>query len=750
VKKILSLLPVLLLNLALVSAEPVRVKNVTFQGNNFISTEKLLLLIKSRSGADYSEEILREDVKRLTETGYFAEVAYHVQPVADGVDVVFQVKENPIIKEIYITGNRAVKTSTLRKKLGVEKGTLWDETKLLAGLEEVRKLYQEKGLLLTEVSHRIEPREDGIDVFVEIDEGHRRNITAVVFEGNRSFPASRLRKLMKLKARRLPFSMGRYKEELFEPDLSAIERFYKSQGYLEAKVSGTQEPVGRKKLLLRIRIEEGQQYYLGTIKFSGDLLVPETELRSLLVLAKEGEVFDENKAQENVNRLQKFYSDRGYIRARLQALPEPASEANRINLTYQVEPGNTYTVDEVVIRGNVRTKDKVIRREVTLAPGDLFSGRQVEKTFGRLRDLNYFEDIKLFPEFTVSADQANLVVEVKEKEKTGMLLFGGGFSSVDKLTGFVSLEQTNFDLTNFPRFTGGGQDLKLWVQLGETNQGFYLSFTEPYFRDRPVWVGTDLYRWTRDWDEYDEKRLGGDLRLGRRWENFSLGFIIKSERVNLSDILIPSIVDQAGKYQKNSLTTSLEYFRLDSKLFPTKGFSSTTTAEYAGGPFQGDLNFWKLTLEEHFYYPLPFKKVIFHSKTYLGTIREMGDTADIPIFERFFGGGIGTVRGYKERSLGPHDPTTGDPLGGKSLFAQTLEVLYPIYQEILKGVAFFDVGNVWEKAVAFGDLRKGAGVGLRVVIPLFRTPIQLDYGVALDRKPGEDRGRLHIGMTFGF
>jgi len=749
VKKILPLLPVLLLSVNVLAAS-FKVKNVIFEGNKFISTQKLLLLIKSKSGADYSEEVLREDVKRLAETGYFADVSCSVQSEEDGTVVIFRVKENPVIKEIQFTGNRQIKTADLSKKLGVEKDTLWDESKFLAGLEEIRKLYQEKGLVFTEVTHQVEPLEEGIKVVVQIEEGQKRVVREIVFEGNKSFPASRLRKLMKVKQRRIPFSLGRFKQEDLEKDISTIETFYKNHGYLDVSISSSREPAGKERLIVRIKIEEGLQYRLGKIRFAGNLLVPETELQKQLVLVKEGDYFDESKAQGNLARLQKFYFDRGYIQVQIQSLPEPALKDNKINLTYQIEPGNVFTVDEVVIRGNVRTKDKVIRREVVLAPGDTFSVQALDKTFGRLRDLNYFEEVRIFPEFSLAPDKANLVVDVKEKEKTGILMFGGGFSSVDKLVGFISLEQTNFDLTNFPKFTGGGQDLKLWLQIGQTNQGFYLSFTEPYFLDRPVWLGTDLYRWTRDWDEYDEKRLGGDIRFGRRWEDFSLGFTVKSERITLSDVTIPSIASQAGTYWKNSLTTSFEYSRLDSRLLPTRGFSSRSSLEYAGGPFQGDLNFWKLTLEENFYYPLPFKKTIFHSKTYLGTIRETGDTSDIPIFERFFGGGIGTVRGYEERSLGPKDPTTGEPLGGRSIFAQSLEVLYPIYQDILKGVFFFDIGNVWDKQMSFGDLRKGAGAGLRIMVPLFRTPIQIDYGIALDREKGQEKGRFHFGMSFGF
>lgn len=747
--KRLIILPWLLLSfLVRLAANPAVISRVQVTGNKAVSLQKILLLMKSRPGAEFSEENLREDIRRLAETGYFSDVSYQTQD-QDGAKVItVTVRENPVLDRITFTGNRVFKTKDLKATLGLAEGAVWDEARLSRGLEEIRKKYEEKGVLFTEVTSSTIIKEDRVILNVQITEGRRAAVGEIVFEGNYAFPASRLRKLLKTKVRRMPLVRGTFKQEIFDQDLANLQRFYRQHGYLDSMVQP--EPVVRekKRLVLKIKLNEGRRYFLGEISFKGNLVVPESALRDQLVLKKKGEVFNQEKAEANLAQIKRFYLDRGYVRVFVEPVPEKGAIPEVINLTYFVEPGQVFSVDEVIIKGNTKTKDKVIRREVKLAPGEEFSGRQLTRSYNNLRDLNYFEEINLYPEPMAEEAKANLMVEVKEKERTGVFMFGGGFSSIDKLIGFVSVEQTNFDITNWPSLTGGGQDVKLWLQMGSVSRNFSLSFTEPYFLDRPVWLGPDLYNLERDWDDYSEKRLGGDLRIGRRWDDFSLGFMMKSEKIDLSDITIPSLADQAGRWRKNSLTTSLDFHKVDSLRFPTKGSRTLATLEYAGGLFQGDLDFYKGTVEQNFYYPLG--RCIFHSKTYAGMIEGFGDTETIPIYERFYGGGIGTVRGYKERSLGPKDPATGASLGGNALFAQNFELLYPIYQDIIKGVVFIDIGNVWQDWDNINSPKKGVGTGVRVAVPFLSAPIQIDYGIALDREAGESRGRLHLGMSFGF
>lgn len=721
-----------------------KIGKVEIFGNRKVSKQKILLLLKSRPGAEYNEEFLKEDIKRISQTGYFSSVSYQIEEKEGKVFIKIFLKENPVIERIKFKGNRYIREKRLRDLLGIKEGEIFRVQKVKEGIEKIKKEYEKENFLFTDIDYEKEIKDGKLYLTVKIKEGFRAYVGKIIFEGNKHFSSRKLKKLMKIKERKMPFRKGSFKKEIFEKDLEKIKEFYHRNGFLQAEIVDAKIIPAGKRINLKIKIFEGKRYYLGKIYFKGKKIFDEKVLRSLLVLKNEGEVFDEKKSNMNLKKIEEFYFDRGYIKAKVVPIPEIVPPS-KINITYLIKPGNIFYIKEVKIKGNTKTKDKVIRREIELLPGDKFSGKKIKESFNNLRDLNYFEVINIYPEFTDEPNMVNLVVEVKEKEKTGLFMIGGGYSSIEKLCGFVSIEQSNFDITNPPSFVGGGQNLKLWVQVGSKSSGFNLSFTEPYFLDKPVWFGPDIYNFTTSWEDYSEKRFGGDIRIGRRWKNFSIGFKALSESVKLFDVEIPSIVSEEGKRRKNSLTTTFNFFKIDSLRFPTKGVNTEISLEYAGGIFGGDLNFIKTTFEGNYYHP--FKKLIFHSKTYLGSIHNFGDV-DIPIYERFFGGGIGTVRGYEERSLGPKED--GYPIGGNVIFAQSLELFYPIYKDVLKGVVFFDAGNVWKKWKEFGSLKKGVGAGLRIYTPIFSAPIQIDYGFALDREPGQDRGRLHIGMSFGF
>jgi len=748
-KKSLTILLLLLLSISFTGILfPLEIKEVRIQGNKNVSTQKILLLLKSRPQTKYDKELLKDDIRRLGETGYFSDISYTEEEKGGEIFITINLKEKPVIEKITFNGNRKIKTKHLKKYIGIGKGEIFNEVKLMDGINEIKKTYEEKGFLWANITYETEQKKDKVFLNVNISENQKAYVGKIIFEENRHFSSSKLRKLMKVKQRKMPFLRGTFKPDTFKKDIKNIERFYQKNGFLDVKFTEKSISFKKRRLTLKLVISEGKQYFLGEISFKGNLVFDEKNLRDVLPFKKNGEVFNEEKAEENLRNIKQLYFDKGYIKTIVEVFPEQGSSEKIINITYFINPGNVFYIEEIKIKGNTKTKDKVLRRELKLFPGDIFSGEKVTKSFNNLRDLNYFENINIYPEFTEEPDRADLTVEVKEKEKTGILMFGGGYSSIDKIVGVVSLEQTNFDIKNPPGFTGGGQDLKLWVQIGSETTGYNLSFTEPYFLDKPIWLGVDLYSFDRDWDEYTEKKIGGDIRVGRRWEKFSLGFKIKSESVKLSDITIPdsSIQSQEGTHRKNSFTTTFNFINLDSRTFPEKGHKTTLEMEYAGGIFQGDIDFIKLILEEHLYYPI--KKFTFHSKTYFGIIKKMGDTDTIPIYEKFFGGGIGSVRGYEERSLGPK---IGDYfIGGNTIFAQNFELFYPIYKKILKGLIFFDIGNVWEKWGDFNDLKKGVGAGLRIQTPLFSAPIQLDYGIALDAETGEERGRLHIGMSFVF
>ncbi|HPP29620.1 MAG TPA: outer membrane protein assembly factor BamA [bacterium] len=744
-KKAKILLLCLLLNSVLLFSQNI-INSIEVSGNKNVSKEKILLLMKMKPGGQFNEGILREDIKRIAESGFFSSVSYNIESGEKGTDIKIIVVENPVVKNIYFKGNKVFKTKDLIEFLGVNKGDILNEIELLSGIERIKEKYKEKQFYFTEVDYDTLEKEDGVVLNVLINEQGRRYVSRIVFKGNKAFSDSRLRGLMKIKQRNMPFIRGSFKPDVFEKDIKVIENFYKEKGFLTAKVEGvTSIDTKSKGIKIEISVSEGQKYYVGDIKFEGNLLVDEKELRNKLSLKKKGDVFNRKLADENVRNLSGFYINRGYLKVKVSEIPVTGEKPDIINIIYSIEPGEVYTAGEVIIRGNYKTKDKVIRREVKIFPGDKITSEKLQKSFNNLFDLNYFDKINIYPEFT-GTNTADIVVDVEEKAKTGMFLIGGGYSSVEDVVGMISISQSNFDITNPPKFTGGGQQLSLMAQFGTQTNSYKISFTEPYFLDKPVWFGTDLYRTRRLFSDYTDERTGGALRLGRRWEKASLGLTGRIEGITLSDIDIPSLKGQEGDYRKNSITGTFLYSALDRKRAPNRGIRSEVSLEYAGDVLGGDVNFLKPVLENDIYYPLG--RWTFHSRTYAGAVEEIGDTKEIPIYERFFGGGIGTVRGYEERSLGPKD---GDyPLGGQAVFAQNLELIYPLYQDILKGVLFFDAGNVWEDWDSIDELRKGIGAGIKVVIPFLNAPVEIYYGYALDRKDGEPEGRVHIGMWFGF
>jgi outer membrane protein insertion porin family len=426
-----------------------------------------------------------------------------------------------------------------------------------------------------------------------------------------------------------------------------------------------------------------------------------------------------------------------------------------------IKEGDLAYINKIKIQGNTNTRDIVIRRELRMYPGDQFDGKKLRKSKERLKDLGYFEDVGYDIEDTDVKDQKDLVVQVKEA-KTGSFSFGGGYSTVDKLVGFIEIEQKNFDISNWPSFTGGGQDLRIRGEVGSTRQNLLLSFTEPWIFDHPISGGFDAYLTDIKKDSstgygYDERRLGGDLRLGKTFsDNFAIGSMYRLEEIKISDLDSNVSADLAAEEGTNvvsslGFSTSTDY--RDSKLSTTQGWLWNNNFDIAGGPLGGDKEFWRLQTAGSYYIPIKFNELttVAQLTGRTGTVQPYGDSARVPIFERYFAGGANSIRGYNERKVGPLDPVSGDPVGGEAMIVGSAEYTVPIV-EILKGAIFFDTGNVWSKAKDYGTggFKSGVGFGLRVKTPI--GPIKLDYGIPLNDEPGEEEksGKFYFSVSRGF
>src|SRR5437763_7132913 len=444
--------------------------------------------MRTRVGQPYSDQVVEQDIKALYKTGYIRNVRIFAQPEGDGVKVTVAVQTRSIVREIEITGAERIKPKRLRKEIKVKLNHAVDEQALEESREKIVEVYQGHGYNDVSVQFRVDPIDEKrgtARVVFTVNEGVRGAISQVRFEGNAHISDRTLRKQMKTRGRSLIYFVdktGRLDEVQLEQDMDKLREFYQDHGYIDVEIkTPRRERTEKGPMIITIPIVEGPQYHVKKLTISGHQNTTEDRIRKLLKM-KEGSVYSPKQLRDDAKAVADAYGSGGYVD--LVVLPEgaPAGPA-LIDVHYKIEEGARSFVNRIDIEGNTRTKDKVIRREVLVAPGDGFNTVRVDLTKKRLDNLGYFAKVETYPEQTDIPGRKDLTILVQEK-RTGSLRFGGGFSTVDKLVGFAELTQGNFDLFNWPSFTGGGQKFRLRIQYGTQRRDFILTLTEPYFLDR--------------------------------------------------------------------------------------------------------------------------------------------------------------------------------------------------------------------------------------------------------------------------
>ncbi len=741
------------------SAPPAQVKSVEISGNKVISTSTIIAKVKTRVGQPYYPQVAREDIKRLYETGFFSDITLDVKEEPEGLVVTFRVEERPVIQEIRFEGNAALSRAALVRLMKSKAGQYLNYSVLKEDIEAIKKEYEKKGVPDVGVEYRVDPAEEEESksvVIVAINEGKRIKIRKVYVDNNFVFTDDQIMKLIKTRPAWL-MNAGAFKEDQLDDDLERIKAFYLKNGYLDIKVDYRLDYDEAGDLHVRIAVEEGKQYKVGSIALEGNETFSDEEVLGSLKVCLAGDTFTYDALREDVANIQGFYFGRGYIFCQIKESTSLDAQTGRVDIAYSLVENEVAYVDRIMVRGNLKTKDKVIRREMRIRPGERFDGDKLKRSKERLYNLGFFEEVNYDTEPGTEPDQRNLVVDVKEA-KTGSFSFGGGYSSVDQLVGFVEIEQRNFDWRNWKTFTGAGQDLKVRAELGSVRQTYELSFTEPWWLDRPVSAGFDLYNRYHEEDDdlgygYNERRVGGDLRLGKEFtEYIKGGTTYRLENVDISDVDDDASQDLKSEEGEN-LISSQEFYltrdTTDNVFNPRSGLVLSGSFEIAGGLLGGDKDYTKLFTLVTKYIPL-FGKGVLQLQLRGGVAWPFSDQPSVPIYERFYAGGANTIRGYEERSVGPLDPVTDDPLGGESLLIGNNEYTNPII-EFMKAAVFLDTGNVWTEASDFasGGYKSGVGFGVRVKTPV--GPLKLDYGIPLDEVSGRDKeGRFHFSMSHGF
>ncbi len=447
--------------------------------------------------------------------------------------------------------------------------------------------------------------------------------------------------------------------------------------------------------------------------------------------SKPKDYFGREKLREDMDRISKTYMDQGYAYTTVDPIVKRESEQQTASIDFDVKKKEIVHIGRVTITGNSKTLDKVIRRELKLAEGDLFSSTKLEKSLNALRKLDFFEDVEITPTDTEQTDIMNLNVKVKEK-LTGSISAGGGYSSDDGL--FTSGEITQRNLM------GTGQSLGLKGYLGQNAQRYVLSWTEPYLFDRPVTGGIDLYNWLREYPDFTQDSTGFRLRSGYRFGNYSrlAGFYTWSSALVTSVPFDapPIIVQQEGRLITSSITAAVERDSTDHPFLPTRGMVSMASVQWASPVLGGESNFMKAEVHHAIFFPL-FWKFVGYVRGEFGYINILGadDNTSVPLYDRYFLGGINSLRGFKWATVGPYDGPY--IIGGTNYGLGTVELLFPLVESIgMRGVFFFDAGNAFLTMQDFSinAFRTDAGAGIRWNSPL--GPLRIEWGYNLRSTTG--------------
>jgi outer membrane protein insertion porin family len=753
-------------------------------GPLLVSESLIRANIRVKEGDVYNQRALDDDVLSLYATGYFLNIQILPERLEDGVGLIYVLQAKPKITDILFTGNTKFSKEKLAKNIKSKSNEPMDEAKLFADTEAIRKLYEKSGHPKTKVVYvpNIDTRAGRASVTFEITETPKVRVEDVQFEGAQIFSQSKLRK--QLKTRRHWWlswltRSGVLKEDQLEDDQDRLAEFYRDAGYIDFELKEVQQiPQGPRKVLLKFVISEGRKYKVGAVEFKGVTLFTTNELTKRLKMGV-GQTFTPKGLLQDTEAVQDTFGTKGYIDARVAPRRHPNTQTGTMDIRYEVTEGEQAKIEKIEIRGNTKTKDRVIRRELTVYPGQVFDMVNVKISKARLEGLDYFEKVEAQPEETDVPSRRNLVISVAEKN-TGNVQVGAGFSSIDSLVGYVEVSQANFDLFNPPNFTGGGQRAKLRLQVGTERQDYQLTLIEPWLFGRKLELSTELFyrdlNFLSHEDTYTERDAG--FRVGIRKAlletkkatliggitytlqkididlNPDLHGPINKTRLNPFPELyvVPAnvseeIAREEGTFLESKVGASLSFDTRNSFRFATKGQKTDLRAEIAGGALGGDVDIYKLELRHSRYIRGFLEGHLLELGARTGVAETFGNTEFVPIFERYFLGGLDSLRGYRYRDIGPQDQF-GEPLGGDTYWFGTAEYSVPVIERI-RFAMFYDIGMVYEQPwhIDFSQYADNWGFGLRLNLPI--GPLRLDYGIPIHNSSGEaGSGRFQFSVGY--
>ncbi len=729
--------------------------DVSYVGPETVSRDRVLANMRTKVGQPYSETTVEDDIRGLYNTGKIQNVRIFGEPSGNGVRVQVILATRALVTEIEIDGAQSLNAKAIRKQVKMKLPAAADAEKLEDGRQAINDYYQKKGFTAVKVDlNLVNNQERGTARAVyTINEGEKGAIREIRFVGNKVFSDRKLRKQMKTKSKSMVSFLdksGRLDQTQLQQDLDSIREFYQNHGYIDVAIPEVRQEHFKGGLRLVIVIEEGVQYHVRKLAFRGQQETDEKRLRAVVKM-KEGSIYSPEALAADTKSITDGYGIGGFVDVDIQPQGTQAGPG-QVDLTYNITEGGRSFVERVTIVGNTRTQDKVIRREVLVLPGDVYNTVRVDVSKKRLENLNYFEKVETFPQDSGVPSRKNLVVQVQEK-RTGSLQFGAGYSTIDSIIGFIEFSQGNFDVLNWPSFTGAGQKFRARAQFGSQRQDYSISLTEPYFLGYRLSLGGELFYHGASYYSslYDVRDYGFSIDTRVPVGPFSyVGLTYRLEQIeilNISSAASALIQIEAGTRLKSELTPSFAYDTRDNVFLTRRGHRFVFTPHVAGGFLGGDVQTYGFDVVGSQYFPLPLDNILLLNAEF-AAIDTWGGGPEVPIFDRLFLGGANDLRGFNFRDVSPRDQN-GEPLGGKTLARFTVEDTFPIIPKV-RFALFYDAGivNVSAFDLNTSQLASDVGVGLRLDLPI--GPLRIDYGFPVTGKQFGSGGHFNFNVGYQF
>jgi outer membrane protein insertion porin family len=725
-----------------VQAFALKITQINVKGENRIEKASILDKISFKNGSTFYQQKVTADVKRLFKTGFF----YDIKVDLTGSTLTYTVVEKPVIEEIEYSGNRAFDDDELSEITSLKPNELLDIKKVNLAISAIKKKYEEKGFFLAKVSYKSKSQKEGAILTFNIKEGDKVKIKRVNLVGNKSLTDSKIKALMATRAKGLFGMSGSFQSETLKRDREVIGFIYRNEGYAEVRVSAANVALTRDKrgMTVTYYIEEGKKYKIGDISFTGDIDFTEEELLKEVKI-DENEHFSQAVLLSDISKLQAKYGDDGYAYTNVVPRPDIKPDSDVVNIAYDIKKGYKVTLGEINVKGNTNTRDKVVRREMRLYEGELFSETGKRKSLANVRRLGFFENVEF--QNSVSPEGADIMdIDVAVKERsTGQLNIGAGYGGFQGFTLQGSVQQANF--------LGKGINFGLNINYSERRQQlFNLNLTNPYFRDTDWTAGIDAYKRLQRVLDFADEKTGGGITFGRRFNDYfttSLKYTFQKVKIDytdaaFTDVFTPEREEEAEGYS-SGFTASFSYDRRNDRQFPTNGYFARLSLEQTG--VGGDLNYTKGAFNLRYYKPI-YGSLVWRNNLNYGWVGSGGD--EVPINELYRLGGPNTIRGYNFFSIAQRrfsesarsaaaasgltnaqaNARANIPFGGTQQLYYNLEFEWSLIKEAkIRGVVFFDVGMANDD-FKLNELKSSYGLGVRWNSPL--GPLRFEWGFAID------------------